>query len=111
VVDLAPIDDLRRAVEELAEDVRAVVDAPPPPPPPPSRSGPSRQDTDRLLMAAEELAAQVATVQDEVTQLKRRLGVRAKAPVVLDDAQMDDLANRVAALVASHLESTFEIAD
>jgi hypothetical protein len=111
-LDQEPIDDLRRTVEALADEVRALAEVPPPAPAPAaSRGGGSRAEMTKLLTAAEELAAQVAVVQDEVTQLKRRVGVRAKAPVVLDDAQMDDIANRVAGLVAAHLESTFEIAE
>jgi hypothetical protein len=106
VVDLAPIEELQRSVDALVDEVRATTDALPPPAPAPVRA-PGADDTARLLMAAEELAAQVASVQDEVTQLKRRVGVRAKVPIVLDDAQMDDLADRV----ASHLERTFEISE
>jgi hypothetical protein len=108
VVDLAPIEDLQRSVDALADEVRAAADAPPPAPAAPApAAGPAAEDIARLLLAAEELASQVASVQDEVTQLKRRVGVRAKVPIVLDDAQMDDLANRV----ATHLERTFEITD
>jgi hypothetical protein len=68
-------------------------------------------ESTRLFVAISDLTIQVAALQDEMTQLKRRVGVRAKVPIVIDDAQMDELARRVAALVASKLEQTFEIAD
>jgi hypothetical protein len=68
-------------------------------------------ESTRLFVAISDLTIQVAALQDEMTQLKRRVGVRAKVPIVIDDAQMDELARRVAALVASKLEQTFEIPD
>jgi hypothetical protein len=107
-LDLAPFERLQTSLDAVAAEVKTVASAPPPAPlapPPPDEASP------RLLVAIGDLAIQVAALQDEVTQLKRRVGVRAKVPIVIDDAQMDDIARRVAALVASKLEETFEIAD
>lgn len=42
------------------------------------------------------LADAVDDIREQIVLLKRRLGVRAKATVVLDDAQLDDIATRVA---------------
>ncbi|MEY2436420.1 MAG: hypothetical protein QOF97_1256, partial [Acidimicrobiaceae bacterium] len=98
-IDFAPFDRLQSSLDALAAEVMALA------PPPPDEESP------RLLVAISDLTIQVAALQDEVTQLKRRVGVRAKVPIVIDDAQMDDIARRVAALVASKLEETFEIAD
>ncbi len=53
----------------------------------------------------------MAALQEELTQLKRRVGVRAKVPIVLDDAQMDDIARRVAGVVTNELVRNFEVTD
>jgi hypothetical protein len=105
-VDLSALDRMQDAIAALAEEVRTAAAARPPLPAP----APS-EDTGRLLAATAELAAQVAAMQEELTQLKRRVGVRAKVPVVLDDAQMDDIARRVAGVVTAELVQSFEVTD
>jgi hypothetical protein len=44
---------------------------------------------------SDDLATEVAGLREEIVQLKRRIGVRAKAPAVLDDAQLAELLERI----------------
>jgi hypothetical protein len=48
---------------------------------------------------------EIAALRDEISQLRRRLGVRAKAPVVLTESQIDDVADRV----VSRMVELFEV--
>jgi hypothetical protein len=61
-------------------------------------------DGERLMTTAndapgaamsEELESEIAGLRDDIVQLKRRIGVRAKAPAVLDEAQVGILLDRI----------------
>jgi hypothetical protein len=48
---------------------------------------------------SEELGVELAGLREDIVQLKRRLGVRAKAPAVLEETQIGELVDRIAGLV------------
>jgi hypothetical protein len=90
--------DLLRAIDELRTDVKAITSA-----------GVAASLSDaavslpvaggevaELSAIGEELSGELVALRSEITQLKRRIGMRAKSSGALDDFQLRELADRIA---------------
>lgn len=89
-------DSLRRVAARVDELISGVVSIPAPTqataPPRDDKSGPR---TVTVTAAESDVGDELEAIHEELVQLRRRVGVRARATVTLEDAQVDSLVDRV----------------